>query len=259
MARKRVLDEEICSAGAVLHDVYVIVHGKYKDHARLAEPIARDLLRDAGFHDRGENDKIIQLIVNHSDKHIFSADPYIEFGKDVDVLDCFLYPDAVEYYLRHKPLAHMYHYLSRAQAVWRDVGVPSLPNFLTLLDGYQANWLNETIECSPSSLVKLLSSEATILTVPNFLLRVEGSLIQVSFNRAEAAAKKSILRDRGHDFGDLLSSKLASADALVEFFSARGISLSDCWGIMVWSAVGIFEPIPRNPSGLNRIRELTVS
>ena len=101
IGQKRGLDEDLCAAGAVLHDIYVIVEGKYKDHARLGEPIAHELMVDSGFTGHEEKKVVTDIVVNHSDKHIWTSDPYAEFGKDIDVLDCFLYPNAVEFYIKN--------------------------------------------------------------------------------------------------------------------------------------------------------------
>jgi hypothetical protein len=251
LAHKRHLQEEACAAGALLHDIYVIVQGKYKDHARLGEPIACELLKDAGFGNPTENKKIIDIIVNHSDKHLFSDDPYIEFGKDADVLDCFLYPNAVEYYLRHKPLSHMFHYLSRAKTIWSDLGISSFPNYLTLLDSYEPNWLAETDRCDPSWITRLFSA-GEIGGAPNFLLRIDDGIVTISFNKREAVVKASPNRGSIHT-----QSQRSTPDILQDFFKRYGLSLDDCHGVMIWSSVGIIEPIPRTSSGLNRIRELT--
>lgn len=260
LAHKRGLSQELCSAGAVLHDVYVIVEGKYKDHARLAEPIARELLADTGFRDAEENEAIIRLIVNHSDKHLYSDDPYIEFGKDADVLDCFLYPGAVEFYLKHKPVAHMFHYLSRAKSIWRDLGISALPNYLTFLDGYHPEWLSETIECSPSHLVAVLTSREAKTRVPSFLLRVENGVARISFSAARAAgnAGATPFAERSNVFRKL-GPRQESLEILYDYFKSRQISLADCCGIMFWPPVGLIEPIPNTQVGLNRLQELTGS
>jgi hypothetical protein len=120
LARKRNLDIEICTAGALLHDVFVIVTGKYKNHARAGEPYAREILVQLGGWSAQDIEQIVKIIVNHSDKHIFTNDPYIEFGKDVDILDCFLYPRALPWYKANKPKE----YFLRARAVFAEMGIP---------------------------------------------------------------------------------------------------------------------------------------
>ena len=95
----------------MLHDIYSIIHGKYKDHAHLGTPLAMDLLQEIGGFADAELDQIHRLIYNHSDKHIWTDDPFQEFGKDVDVLDCFLYEGAFDFYLGNKPLSVFTGYL----------------------------------------------------------------------------------------------------------------------------------------------------
>jgi hypothetical protein len=63
-----------------------------------------------------------------------------EFGKDADVLDCFLYPGAFDYYLKHKSLGVFYYYLERARSVWAEIGMPADPRF-ELLKGFRSPWL----------------------------------------------------------------------------------------------------------------------
>ena len=121
LAEKRQLDPDTSAAGALLHDIYVIEHGKYKDHAKLGQPIARQYMEDAGGFKDAEICDAELLVVSHSDKHIWSDEPYAEFGKDVDVLDCFLYPGSFDYYLLHESRPVFLHYLTRGKAMWDDL------------------------------------------------------------------------------------------------------------------------------------------
>src|SRR3989344_3888012 len=41
LAEKRNLNLEIAETAAILHDIYVIVEGKYQNHAKLGAPIAK--------------------------------------------------------------------------------------------------------------------------------------------------------------------------------------------------------------------------
>jgi len=43
--------------------------------------------------------QILLMISAHSDKDKFLQNPYEEFCKDADILDCFLYPNTFGYYL----------------------------------------------------------------------------------------------------------------------------------------------------------------
>jgi HD superfamily phosphodiesterase len=115
LARQRNLPIDICTVGALLHDIYVIKYGKYKNHARESAGIALDILNDLGGFSNEEKNQILSIISNHSDKDVWSENPLEEFGKDVDILDSFLYPNAFEYYLKHKKLSTFYNYIQRAK------------------------------------------------------------------------------------------------------------------------------------------------
>jgi HD domain len=136
LARGRALNPDTAAAGALLHDIYVIEEGKYENHAALGAPIARDHMEQVGGFTEQEIAEAERLVENHSDKHVWSDDPYSEFGKDVDVLDCFLYPGAFDYYLLHKPFGVFVHYLERGKRMWSDLGLPPEP-IHTLLDEYE--------------------------------------------------------------------------------------------------------------------------
>ena len=139
LARKRGLPVDVCTVGALFHDVYVISEGKYEDHAHLGAPIARRVLSEIGGFTAAEEAQIEKIIYHHSDKHLWTDDPFEEFGKDVDVLDCFLYPNAFQYYLGNKRLDVFVHYLERAKRVWNELGIPHESEF-SLLDNYGPNW-----------------------------------------------------------------------------------------------------------------------
>lgn len=140
LSRIRDLPIEVCTAGALLHDIHVIRHGTYADHAHLGAPLALELLRDIGGFSAAELEQVHTIVFNHSDKHIWSTDQLAEFGKDADVLDCFLYPGAFDYYLRHKSLASFAAYLKRAQRVWDELSIPADPRF-AILDTFTPGWL----------------------------------------------------------------------------------------------------------------------
>jgi hypothetical protein len=144
LARKRGLPLDVCTVGALLHDIYVIQHGGYTDHAHLGAPLALSILRDIGGFTGHELEQVHSVVFNHSDKHVWSADSLAEFGKDADVLDCFLYPGAFDYYLRHKSLGSFAEYLKRATNVWHELGIPSDPRF-RLLEGFTDGWFTRRV------------------------------------------------------------------------------------------------------------------
>lgn len=147
LAAKRSLSVDVCVVGLMLHDIYSIVHGKYENHARLGAPMALEVLRKISGFSEEELDLIWRIVYNHSDKHIWTEDPYQEIGKDVDVLDCFLYEGAFDYYLGNKPLPVFKEYLTRAKIAWGELGLPIDPRFC-LLDDYGPSWFQrlETVQ-----------------------------------------------------------------------------------------------------------------
>jgi hypothetical protein len=159
LARQRGLPLDACTVGALLHDVYVIREGRYADHAHLGAPIALRVMDEIGGFSDDERSIVDRIVFHHSDKHLRSQDPFVEFGKDADVLDCFLYPGAFGFYLRHKRLAVFAHYLERAKNVWREVGMPEEARF-SILDTFGDGWMDVRSECGaervPSAIANLL-------------------------------------------------------------------------------------------------------
>lgn len=156
LARKRGLPIDVCSVGALFHDIYVIVNGKYKDHAHLGAPIARKILEEIGGYTDDEISQIECIIYNHSDKHIWSDDPFQEIGKDADILDCFLIPNPLPEYLLTKPLPILYHYLNRTKNVWKELGIPEDPGF-EILDNYSPSWFSLLMNSNRGTIEALLS------------------------------------------------------------------------------------------------------
>ena len=124
LAQKRNLDVEISEVSSILHDIYVIVQGKYKDHAKLGVPIAEKILQEVGGFSKKEMEAITQAIAHHSEKEIYSDNPYIELVKDVDVFDCSLYKGAEGFYKIHKPEHIFKEYVNRIKKVRIELGLP---------------------------------------------------------------------------------------------------------------------------------------
>lgn len=156
LALKRRLPVDICAVGLLFHDINSIVHGKYRSHAHSGTPIAMSILRKLGGFSEKELDQIARIIRNHSDKHIWTEDSFQEIGKDVDVLDCFLYEGAFDYYLGNKPLPVFKEYLRRAKNVWKELGLPPDPRF-NLLDGYGPSWFQHIQTLQLESMTDLLA------------------------------------------------------------------------------------------------------
>lgn len=103
LAQKRGLDVEIADVAATLHDISVVVSGIYKDHAQRGGPIAEEILREVGGFTLAEIQTITSAVMHHSEKDVYSTDPYIELVKDVDVLDCSLYKGGKAFYSSKSP------------------------------------------------------------------------------------------------------------------------------------------------------------
>lgn len=241
LARRRGLPPEICAAGGLLHDIYVIVDGGYSDHAHKGAPIAREMCEKVGGFSESQILDIESIVYNHSDKHLVSENPFAEFGKDIDVLDAFLYPGAFEWYLANKPLPVFQHYLARAQRVWAELEVPADPGFASL-DDYEPNWLDHSVPVETD--VKVESAAGNVVTPPFLLIREREGWIahfrQTTWKRATGVA--------GSRLGAHVSS--AGAEALAQLDS-----LPDPGVAMVWPAIEKVETI-EEPALAKRLEEL---
>ena len=124
LAQKRGLDAGLCAVICALHDIYVFETGRVTDHARKGAPIAEQILNQVGGFTEDEIKIILSGIKNHSDKHIVSKDPYIEFMKDVDVLDCSLYEGVHDAYIYEKSEKIVKTYFARIKNVREELGLP---------------------------------------------------------------------------------------------------------------------------------------
>lgn len=129
LAQKRNLDIEISEIASLLHDIYVIIEGKYKEHAKLGGPIAKQILEEIGGFSQEQINTITDAVAHHSEKEIYSSNPYIELVKDVDVFDCSLYQGAEGFYKIHKPENIFKEYVSRIKKVREELGLPPDPIF----------------------------------------------------------------------------------------------------------------------------------
>ena len=123
LAQKRNLDVELAEIICVMHDIYVIVEGKYENHARKGAEIARKILEDSKDFTQKEIDIITEAIANHSDKHVYTEKPYVELVKDADVFDCSLYQNAKGFYLLHKPKDIFKEYVKRMKNARKELGL----------------------------------------------------------------------------------------------------------------------------------------
>lgn len=123
LAQKRKLDVELAEVSAILHDIYVIVEGKYKDHAKFGGPIAKQILEEIGGFSEQETQSITEAVAHHSEKEVHSNKPYVELVKDVDVVDCSLYKGAEGFYRIHKPEEIFKEYVNRIKTVRKELGL----------------------------------------------------------------------------------------------------------------------------------------
>ena len=129
LAQKRNLNVEIAETACVLHDIYVIIEGKYVEHAKKGGPLAKQLLEENRDFTADEIGTIVAAVEQHSDKHIYSDNPYVELVKDVDVFDCSLYKNSESYYRIHKPAGIVAHYEKRIKKVRAELGLSAEPVF----------------------------------------------------------------------------------------------------------------------------------
>lgn len=124
LAEKRKLNITICEVASLIHDIYSIVQGKYKEHAKLGAPIAEKILKEIGGFSEEEIAIITQAVAHHSEKEIYSDNPYIELVKDVDVFDCSLYKGAEGFYKIHKSEDVFREDVNRIRKVREELGLP---------------------------------------------------------------------------------------------------------------------------------------
>lgn len=175
LAARRGLDADIAAAGALLHDIYVIVTGSYDNHAVRGGPIAEMMLGDVGLSDPIAREKILLMVTHHSAKDVYEEDPYTELGKDVDTLDCFLYPMALSEYLLVKPWRQVREYLQRAQKIWSELLLPIPPEFRLLDDYLDQTWFQRPIPATGDEIAALeLQCERGSLPFPMLIERESG-------------------------------------------------------------------------------------
>lgn len=124
LALKRGLDIELTEVICVLHDIFVIDTGKYENHAEEGAKIASEILFETKMFSEAEISIITEAIAHHSEKQIYTKNPYIELVKDADVYDCSLYAGTHPYYKKHKPQEVYEQYLQRIKRVSKELNLP---------------------------------------------------------------------------------------------------------------------------------------
>ena len=133
LAERRELNKEYAELICALHDIYVIVKGKYKDHAHLGAPIAEKILKSTKRFAENETGLISEAIFHHSDKHIYTKNPYVELAKDADTLDCFLYDNVERYYTSNKPPKVAKEYFKRIIKLRKEMGMRPVKMYENLI------------------------------------------------------------------------------------------------------------------------------
>ncbi|VVB60191.1 HD domain protein [uncultured archaeon] len=121
LAQKRDLDVELSEIICTLHDIYAIIEGKYKEHAKRGAQIAKKMLINSGDFKPEEIEIITEAIAQHSEKEVFTNKPFVELIKDVDAFDCSLYENSEAYYLLHKPKEVYEQYAKRIKNVRKEL------------------------------------------------------------------------------------------------------------------------------------------
>lgn len=129
LAQKRSLSIDLAEVIAAFHDVYVVVNGKYKNHAKRSALIAEGMLGKTGGFSKESIKIICDAIAHHSEKDKYTNGPYIELIKDADVFACSFYKNAEDEYRLTKPALLYQGYVNRIKKVRRELGLPSKPVF----------------------------------------------------------------------------------------------------------------------------------
>jgi len=99
LALDRGIEPELAGIAGALHDIGAVMTKKHEGHAEAAEKWVHEFLEkyNSEFGSRltpvtkEEIDKLVKAIVRHSEKEIYSNDPFVELLKDVDSLDGYLH------------------------------------------------------------------------------------------------------------------------------------------------------------------------
>lgn len=123
LAQKRNLDVDTASVALIIHDISAIITGTYKDHAKKGALITEEILKQVGGFSDWEIQIITQAVLHHSEKEIYTDDPYIELLKDVDVFECSLYKNSEGFYKLHKPANVVLETVKRIKKVRKELGL----------------------------------------------------------------------------------------------------------------------------------------
>lgn len=241
LSRKRNLPLDVCTVGALLHDIYVIKTGKYTNHAENGVQYAKEILKHLGGFSPEEEKQIINIIKNHSNKEVFSNDPFVEFGKDVDILDSFIYPNAFGYYLKHKSLTIFNSYLVRAKRIWQELNIPIDCSFSVLNNYKEENWLDLTLTFDLDNAKQFVSYllHKTPVDAPTFLIMKKGK-IKICINTQTFQEINTYYEKSGINILDPHKKQLSTLkkDSVESLFSTLNNTNS---AVVVWGGLEMFE------------------
>ncbi|MDR2720366.1 MAG: HD domain-containing protein [Nitrososphaerota archaeon] len=253
LARQRNLPIDVCTVGALLHDIYVVKYGHYKDHAHKSADLALTILEELGSFSDEEKKQIISIVYNHSDKEIWSENSFEEFGKDVDTLDSFLYPNAFGYYLKHKKLYVFYNYVLRAKRIWAELNIPQPADF-GIFDNFKEPWLDYKVELPLDEaklflelVCKLSSNKSTYRIIPpTILFRTNNATTSLYVNSNSYKKFKEATSEGKKKKKDL---NLQEVEKMVDIAKQAYV--------LMWCAIDAYEIITEE-TGFNRLVELGV-
>lgn len=276
LAAQRNLSIDVCAVGALLHDLYVVQYGKYKDHAHKSAQLAQEVLSDLGGFSAEEQKLIVSLIYNHSDKEIWSDDPYIEIGKDADTLDSFLYHGAFGYYLKHKKLPIFYNYILRAKKIWNELNIPQQSCF-QILDNYCSSWLNRCLPVSDDEANAVLRFMMRLaentgdggkhhVPLPTICFYTSTAEKKLYINETSLKAFETAVYKNFHVHSSLNQIDITALDSVfpTEPMSAvsegarKLLQKSNNGYLIIWSALNAFE-ILQPENDFRRIKELGIT
>lgn len=104
LAMHRGIDPELAGIAAALHDIGAVMTQKHEGHAKSAIPYVHDFIERYNQESGAklakvtpeELEAIVKAVVQHSEKELNSADPFVEILRDVDSIDAYLHGVVIE-------------------------------------------------------------------------------------------------------------------------------------------------------------------
>ena len=228
LAEKRGLDVELARVAGALHDFYVIKTGKYKDHARLGADLVAEILNNTQQFSDQEITAIVDMVGNHSDKHIYSDNQYNELIKDADVFDCSLYEGTESYYLAKKPFPVCREYFERIKSVRAELGLPMPPGFEVLNDIRRSERIEVTNAFEDLKMVNPFVASVFLGAMSSYMATARPACIQMFCTKETSGLRvinSSTMRQSNIPDWHDIAAWLLRARAMVDNFNSAGTSL----------------------------------